>query len=111
MNGIEAQHQSNLADGILILADHLTALLQLQLIDILLGRHVHIFLEQNLQGGTGHGELLANLCNSSWLVDSLVNVSQHLFKKLVFVTLSGDGRWLIRLLTVSCSRQSIRLFI
>ena len=37
VDGIEAEHQGDLADGILIFADHLAALLQLHLVDIFLG--------------------------------------------------------------------------
>ena len=42
---IKAQHQRNFADSIFVFANHLAALLQLQLIDIFLGRHIQIFFE------------------------------------------------------------------
>ena len=115
MNGIETEHQSDFADGVLVFADHLAALFQLQLVDVFFGRHVHIFLEKNLQGRTGHGELLADLRNGDGLVDSFVDVSENLFQKLIFIMLPGCRYGLLRLLTdkfrlkQTDDRQSIRL--
>ena len=89
MDRVETKHQRNLADGIFVFTDHLAAFFQLHLIDVFIGRNIHVFLEQNLKRGTGHGKLLAEFRNGQRLVDGLVDVSQDLFKQFVLLMLPG----------------------
>ena len=88
---VESKHQRNLSDGIFVLPDHLAAFFQLHIIDLFLGINIHVFLEQNLKRGTGHGKLLAEFRNGQRLVDGLVDVSQDPFKQFVLIILPCAG--------------------
>ena len=89
VDGAVAQPQRDLADGVAVLEQHLTAALQLFVVDVLFRGLVHRVLEQQLQGRPGQREVLADLRDGQRVVDVVVDVGDDAVEKLVHRALVG----------------------